>query len=60
MALKNGQFKFRANDGWDINLGGSISDLQQNGENISFTDEGTYVVTLDLSAIPYTATFTKQ
>lgn len=60
IALKGGQFKFRANDGWDINLGGSLSDLQQNGDNIASPGEGTYVVTLDLTKVPYTATLTKQ
>lgn len=60
MALKGGEFKFRANNGWDINLGGELSNLQQNGGNIASPGEGTYVITLDLSAVPYTATLTKQ
>lgn len=60
MKLTDGEFKFRANNGWDINLGGSLTNLVQNGDNIKFTGEGTYVVTLDLSAVPYTATLTKE
>ncbi len=55
-----GEFKFRANDGWDINLGGSMTDLVQGGGNLPTPGAGKYLVTLDLSAIPYTATVTKQ
>lgn len=58
--LKDGGFKFRANDGWDINLGGSLTDLTQNGDNLASPGAGTYVVTLNLNAVPYTATITKQ
>lgn len=46
--LSTGTFKFRANDGWDINLGGSINNLSYGGDNIS-VKEGTYTITLDLS-----------
>lgn len=60
MKLTDGEFKFRANNDWDINLGGSLTNLVQNGDNIKLTGEGTYVVTLDLSAVPYTATLTKE
>jgi hypothetical protein len=37
--------KFRANDGWDINWGGSLDALVQGGDNIS-VDAGTYDITL--------------
>ena len=42
-------FKFRANNGWDINLGGNQSNLSYGGDNISVATDGTYLVTLDLS-----------
>ncbi len=53
-------WKFRANNGWDINLGGSINDLKSNGSNIASPGDGTYEVVLDLSKLPYTATLTKK
>ncbi len=56
----SGEFKFRANNGWDINVGGSLSDLTQGGSNIATPGEGTYSVTLDFSKLPYTATLVKQ
>ncbi|MCM1255863.1 MAG: SusF/SusE family outer membrane protein [Duncaniella sp.] len=59
VALTDGTFKFRANDGWDINLGGSLTDLTQGGDNITSPGAGTYTVTLDLTTVPYTATLTK-
>lgn len=60
VAMTEGEFKFRANDNWDINLGGSLDDLVQGGDNIKSPGAGTYEVTLDLSKLPYTATFTKK
>lgn len=60
IAFTEGEYKFRANDGWDINLGGSLDDLKQDGDNISISEAGNYLVTLDLSALPYKATLTKQ
>lgn len=52
-----GQFKFRANNGWDINLGGSLTNLTYGGDNIASPAAGTYTITLDLSNPPvYTAT----
>ena len=47
--LGTGEFKFRANDGWDINLGGDINNLSFGGDNIPVTEEGTYTISLDLS-----------
>lgn len=55
----SGEFKFRANDGWDINLGDSLDDLKQNGSNIASPGEGQYQVTLNLGSLPYTATLVK-
>ena len=60
IVFKAGEFKFRANDDWDINLGGDLSDLQQGGDNIASPGEGTYAVRLDLSSLPYKATLTKK
>ncbi|MCM1005520.1 MAG: hypothetical protein NC402_04410 [Prevotella sp.] len=54
------EWKFRANDNWDINLGGSISNLVLNGSNLPAPGAGEYEVTLDLSTIPYTYTAVKK
>lgn len=59
--LTTGAYKFRANDGWDINLGGDLNDLNYDGDNINVEEAGTYKIVLDLSdpAI-YKATVVKQ
>lgn len=54
--LTDGEFKFRANNGWDINLGGNLSELTQNGNNIQAPVTGDVTITLELGAIPYKAT----
>ena len=59
VTLKNGTMKFRANDAWDANLGGSLDDLRQNGSDIA-VKEGTYHVVLDLRGLPYKATLTAK
>lgn len=46
-AVINGEIKFRANGGWDINVGGSLNQLSLNGANIN-VEEGTYDVELYL------------
>lgn len=56
MDLKTGTFKFRANNDWDINLGGSLNELTLNGDNITSPGDGTYEITLSLKTLPYTAT----
>lgn len=48
-------WKFRFNNDWEINLGGSETDLVINGDNL-VNDPGTYTVTLDLSKLPYSCT----
>ncbi len=54
-------FKFRANNNWDINLGGDINNLSYGGDNIAVTETGTYIVTLDLSnPVTYKGSFVKQ
>ena len=56
-----GSFKFRANDGWDINLGGDVNNLTYNGANISVPSDGTYLITLKLGdATAYKCTVVKQ
>lgn len=45
-----GGFKFRMNNDWDVNLGGSLTGLTQNGDNIATLGAGTYRVTLTLGA----------
>jgi len=56
-----GTFKFRANDGWDINLGGDVNNLTYNGANISVASDGTYLITLKLGdASAYKCTVVKQ
>jgi hypothetical protein len=63
-----GEFKFRANNAWDINLGaydagkpGAGTAMSYDGGNIAVTSAGSYLVTLDLS-VPraYTYTMVKQ
>ncbi len=51
-------FKFRANDDWGYNLGGSLSGLTDGGDNIVVAETGNYTITLN----PWTkvATLTKN
>lgn len=61
MTLVPGQYKFRANNAWDINLGGSDENLTPGGDNLNFEgEEGEYTVTLDLSTLPYTCTIVAE
>jgi hypothetical protein len=55
--------KFRANDGWDINLGDNDADgsLDFSGTNISIAEDGNYTIVLDLSnPRAYTYSITKN
>lgn len=55
--LTQGSFKFRANNAWDVNLGGALDNLVFNSsDNIPAPTTGKVTITLDLSTIPYTAT----
>lgn len=45
VTLKDGELKFRANDGWDINWGGTPDALKQDGDNLKIS-EGTYDIKL--------------
>jgi hypothetical protein len=58
LELTAASFKFRANDGWDYNLGGSLSVLTPGGDNIAVAEAGNYTITLN----PWTrvATMTKN
>lgn len=58
--LTDGELKFRANDDWAYNMGGSLDALSQDGSNIRVT-AGTYKITLDLNdASNYHCTMVKQ
>lgn len=46
IALTAGEFKFRANDGWDINWGGTTDALKQGGDNLKIEEDGTYFIQL--------------
>ena len=48
VTLDGGEFKFRFNGDWAINLGGSFDNLTQGGDNLSIA-AGTYTVKLYLS-----------
>ena len=59
--LEAKSFKFRANNGWEINMGGEMNDLSYNGDNIQVEEAGDYLITLDLSdPKAYKATMVKQ
>jgi hypothetical protein len=45
--LTVGEIKFRANDGWDYNLGGDLGALTPGGANIAISTAGNYTITLD-------------
>jgi hypothetical protein len=47
IVLTTGEIKFRANDDWGVNFGGSLGALTQGGDNIAVSTAGTYVITLN-------------
>ncbi len=51
--LNAGAIKFRANDGWPVNLGGDINALTQDGADIAVAAAGNYTITLYLGAKPH-------
>ena len=57
LPLTAGEYKFRANDGWTVNLGGSLGALVPDGGNLSVAEAGNYKITLDPWA--FKATITK-
>jgi len=53
--------KFRANDNWDVNLGGDVNNLTYGGDNIAIATDGTYAITLKLGdPTAYKCTIVKQ
>jgi hypothetical protein len=50
-AAPDNGIKFRANDGWDLNIGDNDADgtMEFNGQNIGISVDGNYTITLDLS-----------
>lgn len=54
--LTAGEFKFRANDAWDINVGGDINALTQGGGNIAVSAAGNYTITLNPWTLKATVT----
>lgn len=59
--LKVGTFKFRANDDWAINWGGTVDNLTQNGANVNVDEAGTYDIKLYAWADGYAyCTMTKK
>ena len=55
-SLSAGEFKFRANNDWGINLGADAGEeeLSYDGPNIEVEEAGTYTIILDLSGPIYT------
>lgn len=53
-------WKFRANDNWDINLGGTMQNLVPGGDNLQAEGPGTYEVSLNLANLPYTCSVVKK
>ncbi|NJM81017.1 MAG: hypothetical protein HC854_17960 [Flavobacterium sp.] len=60
----HGEFKFRANNGWDLNLGGDPDgdgSMNYGGPNLTVPTAGTYLIELNLSnPRQYTYTLTLQ
>ena len=56
IALNAGELKFRLNDGWDTNYGGSGGIAVPGGDNIAIPEAGNYKVSLDLVNLKYTLT----
>lgn len=55
-----GEIKFRANDAWDLALGGTVDALTTSGGNLAIAAAGNYTITLDLSKATYTCTIKKN
>jgi hypothetical protein len=52
----NDEIKFRLNEAWDTNWGGTDGVASMGGDNIKITDAGNYLVTLDLINLEYSVT----
>lgn len=55
-----GEWKFRAGDSWDYNLGGDMAALSADGGNLTVAEAGTYKVVLSFDGSVYSSTATKQ
>ena len=55
VTLANGEIKFRQNNAWDINYGGSNGNLELGGDNIIVT-AGTYNIIVDFENLTYSLT----
>lgn len=55
-----GEWKFRAGDAWDYNIGGDMAALTADGGNLTLAEAGTYEVVLSFDGSAYSATATKQ
>jgi starch-binding outer membrane protein SusE/F len=53
VTLTDGEIKFRENNKWDVNYGGSNGTLVKGGDNIA-VKAGSYKITVDLTALKYT------
>jgi hypothetical protein len=47
--FKAGEYKFRANKDWGINMGGTLDNLSQDGSNLRLDADGNYTIKLYLS-----------
>lgn len=54
------EWKFRMNNNWDINLGGSYDNLDFGKGNLAAPGAGTYQVVLHLGKLPYSCTYTAK
>ena len=54
--LVAGEIKFRKNDAWDTNYGGSNGALALGGSNIAITEAGSYKIEMNLVTNTYTVT----
>ncbi len=53
-----GEIKFRLNDGWAWNLGGTPDNLTQGGANIPIATAGNYTITLTINSDGQTGSYT--
>ena len=53
--LTVGKIKFRLNNGWDTNYGGSGGNLSLGGADISISEAGNYKIVMDIVNLKYSA-----
>lgn len=58
--LPAGEFKFRLNDDWGTSWGGDVSNIVENGGNLSIATAGNYTITLNLYKAPFSCTIVKN